>query len=362
MTDIRKSLESLADAIEQIASKPAPASVINDRSISGNKINGGMITNFSSAGIKDNTVHNGTPVLTIEDGYIKTPEIQTNKVRNPLTVDGNLTVNGEITATRLHVDEISADIRHERTSPLEFKGEGGPAIGKGLIWTGGKYTKQFVLQKDRLLSSESLDVSQGKDYRIGNQIILSETELGSTVTKSNLRKVGQLDNLTVAGPFVLDNYVFWDTGSQRLGIGTDQPNGMLSIGSFDQEFFIDSTDERSFKLGTWTTAGLDIVTDDTARISIGPSGVISLNNKVSVKGTLGVNVKNYSEDVDITTAGPVRFQDKKFEVADTHPNSGSYKLGDIVWNNNPQPTGHVGWVCVREGTPGVWKRFGQISS
>ena len=44
------------------------------------------------------------------------------------------------------------------------------------------------------------------------------------------------------------------------------------------------------------------------------------------------------------------------------PTAGSYALGDIVWNSNPQPTGYVGWVCIRAGTPGLWKSFGQISN
>ncbi len=55
MTDIRKSLESLAEVIEKIDNKPSPAPIINDRSLSGNKINGGIITNFASVGISDET-------------------------------------------------------------------------------------------------------------------------------------------------------------------------------------------------------------------------------------------------------------------------------------------------------------------
>ena len=39
-----------------------------------------------------------------------------------------------------------------------------------------------------------------------------------------------------------------------------------------------------------------------------------------------------------------------------------YKKGDIVWTNDPKPTGFVGWVCIKEGTPGEWKAFGNISS
>ena len=44
------------------------------------------------------------------------------------------------------------------------------------------------------------------------------------------------------------------------------------------------------------------------------------------------------------------------------PTAGVYAVGDIVWNTNAAPTGYVGWVCVRDGTPGIWKAFGAISS
>jgi hypothetical protein len=360
---IRENLNNLATSLEDVLNRPVAKPVINDRSLSGDKINGGMITNFSSVGIKDKSTYTGSPVLVVENDYVKVPALSTARIINPLTVEGNLTVKGEIHATKLHVDEISADVRNERTSPLEFKGENGSSPnGKGLIWTSNEYTKQFVLQKDRLFSSESIDVHREKNYRIGNNVVLSENELGSGVVKSNLRTLGTLTGLAVDGPVVIDQYLFWDANSQRLGVGTESPNGAVSVGSWDHEFIIDPTDDKTFKLGTWTTGGLEIITDDTTRISISATGSITLNDRVSVKGSFGVNVKNFADDADITTAGPVRFQNKKQEVGDGIPSSGNYRKGDIVWNDNPMPTGYVGWICVREGSPGEWKPFGQISS
>ena len=120
MTDIRKSLENLADAIEQIDNRPAPAPVINDRSLSGNKINGGIITNFSSVGIADNSTKR---ILVVTDTGIKVSNANIDKISNDLQIKGSLNVDGEIFAKKLHVDEITADLRNERTSPLEFKAE-----------------------------------------------------------------------------------------------------------------------------------------------------------------------------------------------------------------------------------------------
>ena len=51
---IRENLDALAHAIEALEARPTAAKPeILDRELSGNKINSGRITNFSSAGIND---------------------------------------------------------------------------------------------------------------------------------------------------------------------------------------------------------------------------------------------------------------------------------------------------------------------
>ena len=359
--DIKNGLTALSDAIEALQSQPSPKPEILDRGLSGNKINGGMITNFKSVGIVDEAKE---VALTVHNDGITVTNINVKNVNNDLKVNGALTVNGEITATKLHVDELSADVRNERTSPLEFKAEEGKLGGKGLLWVGDGHTKQFVFKSDtdRLWSSEDIDIRSEKVYRIDGTSVLALNVLGPSVTKSSLREVGSLNKLTVNGPVNIDAFIFYDADSQRLGLGTESPNGSFSVKSLDHEFIIDDTEDKQFKIGTWTTTGLHIVTDDQVRLSVAPNGNINLKNKVTVDGSLGVNVNNFSSDADITTAGPVRFQNKKFEVGNNVPSSGNYVVGDIVWNDNPQPTGYVGWICVRDGSPGTWKAFGQIEN
>ena len=46
----------------------------------------------------------------------------------------------------------------------------------------------------------------------------------------------------------------------------------------------------------------------------------------------------------------------------TPPASGTWHVGDKVWHSAPAPDGNVGWVCVKDGSPGIWKEFGHISS
>jgi hypothetical protein len=359
--DIRNGLKALSDAIDALQSNPVPTPEILDRGLSGNKINGGVITNFQSVGIVDEARQTA---LTVTNEGIAVQNINVQNIMNPVTVKGALTVQGEITASRLHVDEISADIRNERTTPLEFKAENESLSGKGLIWTGVDYTKQFVYKHspDRLWSSEDIDIDREKCIRIDNLPVLNLTSLGNSVTQSNLQSVGTLESLNVDGSLTIDNFVYYDANSQRLGVGTAEPNAMLAIKSLDHEFIVDETEDRQFKIGTYTTTGIKIVTDDTDRIIVGSNGNIELKNKVTVQGKLGINVNNFGDDVDITTSGPIRIEGKKFETGADIPSGGNYVLGDIIWNTNPVPTGYVGWICVRNGNPGEWKPFGQIQN
>ena len=358
---IKQGLNDLVSAVEELKDQPVAQPEILDRGLSGNKINGGKITNYSSVGITDEAKK---PILTVHNDGITVDKITAREITNPLTVKGKLVVLGEVTATKLHVDEVTADVRNERTTPLEFKAERNSLQGKGLIWTGRDHTKQFVFQHDidRFWSSEDIDLQNEKVYRIDKIPVLTFDKLGDSIKYSKLRKVGRLENLEVEGKVNLDDFVFWDTDTQRLGIGTDAPNAMLSIKNIDHEFVIDNTIDKKFKVGTWTTSNLEIITDDTTRIEVSAKGEISLKNDTMIQGKVGIGVKNFQKDVDLTVAGSVRIENKKFEIGSQSPTAGTYIQGDIVWNDNPQPTGYVGWVCIRPGSPGEWKAFGLIQS
>ena len=45
----------------------------------------------------------------------------------------------------------------------------------------------------------------------------------------------------------------------------------------------------------------------------------------------------------------------------TYPTTGTWIVGDIVYNTAPTSGGNIGWVCTTSGTPGIWKTFGAIS-
>lgn len=360
---IRQGLTDLGDAIFQLSRAEAPDPEIKDRSLSGNKIHGGMITEFRSVGIRDDSTR---LIVVVDDNGILTDNIDVETIVGGATVTGDLIVEGEVRARKLHVDELTADVRQERTSSLEFVENKNDSIhGKGLLWRGPERTRQLTLKNgpDRVWSSEPIDLHRDSYYSIDNVSVLSFGALGSTVTKSNLTQVGVLQNLAVEGNFNIDQYVFWNGDFMRFGIGTETPNGTFGIVQDNAEFIIDAEGDQ-VTLGTYTTTDLNIVTDNAVRINVSATGKITIgsdtSSKTTVKGKLGVNVNN--PDADIATAGPVSFEGKRFEVGVEIPKTGSYKKGDVVWNTDPKPTGFVGWICIKEGTPGIWKSFGQISA
>jgi len=360
MTNIRNSLNELASAIENIQTKPHSVVI---KELSGDKITGGVITKFASTGIADEA---SNKVVTVKNDGIHLETVHAEYLAGSVTVTGNLSVVGDVTAKKLHVEELIADVKSERLDPISFisKNKKNTAYGKGLVWPGGEYTKQFLLMErpDRFFATESIELRANKIYMINGQNVLSQDTLGNTVTKSNLRSVGTLEALTVETNLTVDNFLHYNANTQSFGLGTETPNGAFGISSWDHEFIIDGTEDRKFKIGTHSTGDLQIITDDTPRITISATGAITAHKKVVIEESLGVGVKNFTTDADITTAGPVRFQNKKFEVAGNIPESGNYIIGDVVWNDTPTSSGYVGWICTKSGTPGIWKPFGQIAS
>jgi hypothetical protein len=366
VNNIKIALAQVADGLELIAHNPAPTAALINNEISGDKIHGGTISMFQSTGITDEAKKR---VMHLNDNGVSINNLVTDHISSSPTVDGNLTVNGLITAQRLHVDEITADVRNERTTPLEFVADDNGIYGKGLQWRGQGPTKQFIYRanEDRLFSTETIDVASDKNFSIGNIPVLSATELGSSIRTSNLVRVGTLQSLRTQGDLTIDDYIIYNSDSQRLGFGTEVPNASISVASLESEFIIDVETDAT-KIGNWSTDDLNIVTDNTTRITVKANGKVDFGRsdsdtaRVSVYGKLGVGVNNVADDVSIATANGIKISGTKIMTGTSIPDSGVFRQGDVVYNTNAVATGYVGWVCVREGTPGEWKPFGQIAS
>ena len=189
---VKEGLDTLGQAIETIANRVVPKQEFLNNEISGDKVHGGTITQFSSMGIQDSA---NKLELVVENDLVTVDTLKVGLLKNSVKVEEDLNVVGTIKASRLEVDEIKADVRNERTSPLNFDCSEQSPYGKGLMWTGSGHTKQLVMQgnPDRVWSSEIIDTMQ--EYRIDNITVLSKDELGPDINKSSLTTLGTIKNI-----------------------------------------------------------------------------------------------------------------------------------------------------------------------
>ena len=99
---------------------------------------------------------------------------------------------------------------------------------------------------------------------------------------------------------------------------------------------------------------------NNAPLDITPEGVVCVRDNLNVNGKIGIGVNNIPDDVSFMSRSGIAFDGVKMQSGTEEPSVGTYNQGDVVWNTQAQPNGYVGWVCIRTGTPGLWKPFGKI--
>jgi hypothetical protein len=267
---------------------------------------------------------------------------------NPVTHNADVKIYGT-----LHVETVVTDNRIDRYSPLEFKTSRDRGIyGQGLIWTGTGDMRQLIMMAgpDRLFSSESLDLGPDNGYYIAGQPVLSSIGLGSTVTQSNLSKLGTLETLAVAGEATFMHSI----NASRAII-----NAKVIIFNDGDDFSITNGQLLASRRLSFKVSNDETYYADLQEIAIGNKE--NTTRPVKVFGPLSVGVNTPDDDVDLTVKGDIRFADKKFTTGTTVPTNGSFTKGDICWNSNPLPDGYIGWVCIDSGAPGQWSPFGLIA-
>jgi hypothetical protein len=156
------------------------------------------------------------------------------------------------------------------------------------------------------MADDSLfDIPQGKSYSINNLPVLSANTLGSGITRSSLRQLGPLNNLTVYGDVDIGQFLFYNSNTNRIGINTEEPNGVFSVAENNVELVLNSPGQGVGTMGTFTSHDLGIITDNTIRITVKGNGEIhagSLQNKTNfyVHGTLHADNVVYQTSVNAT--------------------------------------------------------------
>jgi hypothetical protein len=353
-------LSTLVEASKEPIDYNTLPNKIPKRSLSGDHINGGTIFGFASRGIKDEAT--GIKLIVKDEGLTVGTLIGDTQVK------GTLSAN-VLKADVIEVREIRTEQKFGSASFSEFVATATESLyGKGLLWKGQGNPKQLVFANpDKFFSSENFDLGKGKEYHVNATPVLSETALGPTVINSNIQKLGRLKGLIVDGAVSINQYFYYNPSNDRLGLGTEEPNAGLSVCEDGLEVVVGTREQSRGMVGTYASNPFDIITDDTPRISVSANGDILLGNKgvepvqVSVHGKLAIRVNTPDPEVDLHVNGPVRIHGRLHCYDESYPTDGTYRLGDTIWNSNPQPGKPIGWVCVRAGTPGTWATFGTIN-
>jgi len=292
-------------------------------------------------------------LFTILDDKIVINKAVLRHIEGPTTLTGALEVNGGqiirdnlVVNGRIIVDVIEANQVINRSTgggdSTAFRAEEEAGLnGQGVTWTVGESESTLVYRPgNRLYTNLNLDLETGRSYKINDIEVLTSNSLGSGISRSSLRQLGPLNNLTVVGNVEIGQFVYIDSDTGRVGFGTESPNGSFSIVDNGAEFLISSPTQGTVKVGTYTNHDVAIVTDDTARITVKTGGDVhvgsptSRNAKLFVHGTL--HAENIVTETKVERTDSVKFlatDGSIYGVGLTWVGSGSPK--QLVLNSNP---------------------------
>jgi hypothetical protein len=208
---------------------------------------------------------------------------------------GDLLINGTLTVDTVNVNNLITEHGNLANPGNWVTITEDELSGKGFSWTWGDGgTKLLYRDGNRLWTSGDFDLGSNKSYKINNVPVLSASELGPQVTKSKLRELGTLNSLTVSGDATISDFAVFNSTVNRLGLGTDQPNAILSILDNGIEIVTGAAGNNLACFGTFTNDSLEIITDNTTRVTFKNDGEVIFGNEstktanVTVYGTLKV--------------------------------------------------------------------------
>lgn len=284
--------------------------------------------------------------ISLQDGIIQIVKSELANTSGSFSHTGDYNIAGTLTADTIHVKNLVTDLGDLAKIGSWTVVEEADLNGKGFSWAWGDGGAQLMYKTGgRIWSSGSFDLQADKSYMIDGVSLLSATELGATVTKSRLREIGTLKNLSVTGDTALAEFAFFNSSFGRLGLNTDEPNGTLSIVENDVEVVISSPDVGRAVIGTYTNHNLELVTDNTTRITVKNSGEVIFGNEqtktasVTIYGTL--NVENIVSDTRIDRYSSLEFKASKHQS--------EYGQG-LLWTGD----GSTKKLILRSGPNRIW--------
>lgn len=265
--------------------------------LSGDSIEGGIITKFSSLGIDDRATACQLTILdnavVIEQKVVTTALDVRGAVQADTVTVGDLKITGSINPDSPVLKQISEQAQSSVFTQIRNTGLETPQI----VWD--------------------------------QKVLLNEQTLGSSVLTSSLRKTGTLENLQTKGETLLDNTVY--VRNRRVGINTLEPAYALTVWDDETETVIMKQSKNRSFLGSQRPHAVTLGAGGRDNISLEPDGSVTINDL-----RLGA--------VPISTASAC-------------PNWAG-RSGELVFNDSPQVGQPIGWVCLQGHR---WAKFGTIT-
>jgi hypothetical protein len=278
----------------------------NGLSLTGDHITGGVIKNFGSTGVDDQATECKVTILdqgTVFENTLYAPRIE---VKGGALIDGDLEIQGNIVdspAYRKLVSDVTSSTQTVITDDVL------------------KQHQNLVFDR---IKEEGIDLN--KVTFNGRNLIIDDRLVG--IVNSQLRTVGTLQDLQTSGETLLSQTLY--SASKRVGINTMDPKTALSV---------------------W---------DEEIEISIGKmqQGTGRISTERENELVLGTNYKN---NLTLKTDGSVavdvlQINNMTFTSSQTPPTHDA-KRGTVVFNENPNLGGPLGWVSLGDAR---WANFGII--
>lgn len=276
--------------------------------LTGNNVNGGVIKSFASTGIDDQA--SGCQLTIMDQGTVFENTLYAPKmeIRGDVVVDGQLVIRGGMDSASGAFESIIA-----QTSARVQE-----SIGPALL----DRHQERVFEKIR---TEGIELGK---LTIGGQEIFQGRAMTAAIIDSQLQTVGMLRDLQTKGETLLSETLY--TTQRRVGINTMEPSSALSIWDEEVELSIGKQQKDTARIATRREHRLILGSNGHDNLDILPDGSVKVK-QIQIGG------------ISLSSA----------------PTPPSYDAprGKIVFNENPNVGGPMGWVSLGEAR---WANFGII--
>jgi hypothetical protein len=275
--------------------------------ISGDNIVGGVVAKFASTGIEDKASQCQVTILdqgTVFENTVYAPYME---VKGGATIDGDLTILGNITDNPAY-QKLIADVSTNAQTAI------GPAV--------------LDAYQDRVferIQQEGLDLNK---IKIDGQSIVEGDRLTNAVRHSQLQSVGIIRDLQTDGEALLSQTLY--VSNNRVGVNTMDPNAALSVWDEEIEIGIGKQSQGVARISSARDHTLILGSNKQDNIILTPDGVAAISK--------------------------LQLGNMMFSTSATPPQYDAPR-GSVVFNEIPSLGGPLGWVSLGSAR---WANFGII--